>query len=563
MLVKGTGLGTLLWVGATIASVGLVACGKKRAPAASLNPPCGSTCNVNAAGGAESAPPLDLDLDCGLSPEVQALHDQILQPAELAEQPATCEAAVAAKSYIGCEFWPTVTANDVASIFDFAVVVANTGDKPAEVAVTYRDEELARVTVAPESLEKIFLPWVDELKASKERCGEGDGNESSVLLRRGAYHLTSDFPVVVYQFNPLEFAQAGGPPGKSWAECKNSEQPNSYSNDASLLLPTQAMGTSYRGMMLLKASPGMSTLTVTAPSDHTRVTVYPPPDAALAPGFGVRASDDGEPQSFDLDAGDVLQMFPSSTTLNGAVVESDHPVQVISGNECTNVPDDVFFCDHLEETVPPAQALGRRYLLSAPTGPNSTPIKYALQLNGNQDDTKLYYLGNKPKGAPSSLQAGQSVFLADVSGRFEVFADHEFGVLLFFQGGDREAALSGNTDPSQSIAVPTEQFRRRYVFLAPDDYLVSYADVIAPAGTVIKLDGRVAETKRETFECSGFELLRIWLDSSQGGIHVLEGSLPIGVQVVGHASYTSYQYPGGLNVSVIAPEPTLPHPPVK
>lgn len=144
-----------------------------------------------------------------------------------------------------------------------------------------------------------------------------------------------------------------------------------------------------------------------------------------------------------------------------------------------------------------------------------------------------------------------------------MFADHEFGVLLFLQGGDREAALSGNTDPSQSIAVPTEQFRRRYVFLAPDDYLVSYADVIAPAGTVIKLDGRVAETKRETFECSGFELLRIWLDSSQGGIHVLEGSLPIGVQVVGHASYTSYQYPGGLNVSVIAPEPTLPHPPVK
>jgi hypothetical protein len=161
------------------------------------------------------------------------------------------------------------------------------------------------------------------------------------------------------------------------------------------------------------------------------------------------------------------------------------------------------------------------------------------------------------------LQAGQSVFLANVSGRFEVFADHEFGVLLFLQGGESEVALSGNTDPSQSIAVPTEQFRRRYVFLAPDDYLVSYADVIAPAGTVVKLDGRIAETTRDTFECSGFELLRIWLDSSQGGIHVLEGSLPIGVQVVGHASYTSYQYPGGLNVSVIAPEPTLPHPPVK
>jgi hypothetical protein len=551
-------------MGATIASVGLVACGKKRAPAASLDAPCrGSACNTS--GGAESEPPLDLDLDCGLTPEVQALHDQLLQPAELAEQPATCEAAVAAKSYIGCDFWPTVTANAVANIFDFTVVVANTGEESAEVVVGYRDDELARVTVAPASLEKIYLPWVDELKGSINRCGDDDSplNTNSVLLRRGAYHLTSDFPVVVYQFSPLEFAPMGGPPGKSWTECTNSFEPNSYTNDASLLLPTQAMGTSYRGVMLTKTNPGQSFFTVTAPNDHTRLTVYPPPDTSVASGPGVPSTDDGEPRSFDLDAGDVLQMFPSSATLSGAVLESNQPVQLISGNECTNIPEDIWACDHLEETVPPAQALGRRYLLAAPTGPKSKPIRYALQLNGNQDDTHLYYLGNRPKGAPTSLQAGESVFLANVSGHFEVFGDHEFGVLLYLQGGSSDDALNGNTDPSQSIAIPTEQFRRRYVFLAPDDYLVSYADVTVPTGTIVKLDGRVAETKRETFDCAGFELLRIWLDSSQGGIHVLEGNLPIGVQVVGHASYTSYQYPGGLNVSEIAPAPTLPHPPVK
>jgi hypothetical protein len=96
------------------------------------------------------------------------------------------------------------------------------------------------------------------------------------------------------------------------------------------------------------------------------------------------------------------------------------------------------------------------------------------------------------------------------------------------------------------------------VFLAPDDYPVTYADVIAPREAVITLDGAVVETTRESFECSAYELMRIPLESGNDGVHVLEGSEPIGVQVIGHASYTSYQYPGGLNVSEIAPKPRKP-----
>jgi IgGFc binding protein len=135
------------------------------------------------------------------------------------------------------------------------------------------------------------------------------------------------------------------------------------------------------------------------------------------------------------------------------VIESDQPVQVISGNECTNVPYDVLACDHLEETLPPAQALGRRYFVAAPTGPNGDPISYAVQLTGNQNDTLLYYLGTKPLHAPGGLQAGKSALLLNVSGNFEVFGDHEFGVLLFLQGGESDPALSENTDPSQSVAM--------------------------------------------------------------------------------------------------------------
>ena len=555
MSTKCAGVGTPLLAFATFFAWGLPACERERAPLVSLDPPReGSTSSSSdEMGGATN----DVPSSCGLTAKGRAVHAALPQPLAVAEQPATCEAAVAGKSYIGCDFWPTVTANLVPSIFDFAVVVANTGKTPAEVVVRYREEELARVTVAPASLEKIYLPWVDELKGWVEPCESGEGSNESVVVRGGAYHLTSDYPVVVYQFNPLEFAPMGGPPGKEWDECTATEVGNSYSNDASLLLPTQAMGTSYRGMTLTRGS-GLETLTVTATRDGTGVTVYPLSDAVIAEGAGVPRVKGALPPSFMLDAGDVLQMLPGLGTLSGTVIESDQPVQVISGNECTNIPYDVAACDHLEETLPPAQALGRRYFVGAPTGPAGAPIRYAVQLTGNQDETLLYYTGTKPSHAPGALRAGESVLLTNLSANFEVFGDHEFGVLLFLQGGESDPGLSTNTDPSQSVAVPAEQFRRRYVFLAPDDYLVTYADVIAPSGAVITLDGAVVEANSEPFECSDYALVRIRLESAKDGVHVLEGSEPIGVQIIGHASYTSYQYPGGLNVSAIAPAPRKP-----
>src|SRR5438876_3180988 len=41
------------------------------------------------------------------------------------EEPTTCEQAAANRTYVGCDFWPTIVANPVYVDFDPAVVVAN------------------------------------------------------------------------------------------------------------------------------------------------------------------------------------------------------------------------------------------------------------------------------------------------------------------------------------------------------------------------------------------------------------------------------------------------------
>ena len=82
------------------------------------------------------------------------------------DNPQTCAEATANSSYVGCDFWPTVVYNPVYSVFDFAVVVANAGNAPAQVSVT-RNGMMAQVTVQPGSLEAIRLPWVPELNGAK------------------------------------------------------------------------------------------------------------------------------------------------------------------------------------------------------------------------------------------------------------------------------------------------------------------------------------------------------------------------------------------------------------
>ena len=549
------------WRVALAGVVALAGCSEKRAPVAALEGPCrhtslGQVCHTLGGAPAQDDDEPVLELECDLPPEGQALRDEVWDPTPQAEQPETCEEAVASKSYVGCEFWPTVTANGVAYIFDFAVVVANTGAEPADVVVERDGEQFAHVTVAPNSLEKIFLPWVDALKVGLIECDENRvAPAKSVRVAHGAYHLTSDRPVVAYQFNPFEFETSGGPPDKDWKECTRA----SYSNDASLLLPVQALGTSYRGMTFSSVDDWLEsppTLTVTGTADDTTVTVYAPANYSVSAGVGVPPIPKGSKYDFTLNAGDVLQLSSSDLSLAGALIESDRPVQVISGHYCADVPSGVYTCDHLEETLPPAQALGRRYLVAPPTGPDGLPIPYAVTFQGNQDGTQLFYPGGKPKGAPDTLQAGESSFIANVDEKFEVLATRELGLLLFLQGGSAIDNLS--TDPSQSISVPLQQYRRRYVFLAANDYVVNYADVIAPSGAVIEVDGKVVTAEREPFSCSSYEVVRVWLDQSGDGIHVLEASEPVSVQVLGHAFATSYQYPGGLNFSEISEAPPRP-----
>ncbi|MDD5307107.1 MAG: IgGFc-binding protein [Deltaproteobacteria bacterium] len=509
--------------------------------------------NTGTGRGMDASPDTDTGADSGAGTDTDSAYDT-----EYVPDPETCEEAAQSHTYVGCDFWPTVLPNTVGTHFDYAVVVSNAGTATATVTIEHEGKVVASGDVAPSGLKKFFLPWVAALKNWNVPCGETGFPvlplSASKRVVDGAYHLTSTVPVTVFQFSPLEYGAKGGPEGKDWSACKKCIGGcYSYTNDASLLLPSTALTGNYR----ITAPPGQNAsvvepgyFAVTGIEDGTTVKIKVGPLGEVKAGGGLSAAQAGQIFSFKLAKAEVVIVTGTPTTdLSGTILNADKPVQAISGAPCHQMPAGVTACDHLEETVVPAETLGRRYFVVVPTSARGQPVGHIVRIYGNVDNTKLTYFGVPPAGAPATINAGEVYDLGQVGTGFEVKGSHELAVTSFLLGSQISDTQSSHSqgDPAQSNVQPVEQYRKKYVFLAPDDYISSYADVVAPTGAAITLDGETV-TAAEEKASNGYAVRRIKLGAGQDGAHVIESDQPFGMQVMGYGSWTSYQYPGGLNL---------------
>lgn len=506
-----------------------------------------------------------------------------------------CAPSTLERSYIGCEYWPTVTPNGlVYSGFSFAVAIASASKVDADVVIYQGTKKVATAQVPAGGVVAVKLPWVAALRHDALTATDKasfDAAYPSVLLPGGAYHLKSTQPVTVSQFNPLEFeipATAACPDVMGTGKC------NSFTNDASMLLPTNSLGKSYIGVSwpaggfkttsgAIMSSPGF--LTVVAVSDNT--TVHVVAAGKIRPGgASIKALTAGQAADYVLNKGDVLQLLsaaPASATdcasqpngskicnapaghdLTGTQITATAPVQVIAGHDCANVPSKVAACDHMEESLIPVPTWGNSVLVAAPqavigaataTGnPDVQVVRVMSAVNGNQ----LTFDPPVPSLTNKTLNAGAFVDIPIDNKSYQISGTGAIQVAQFMAGGDQvDKANSGTPqskgDPSLSLAVPSSQFRTSYTFLVPDSYTYDFVNVIAEAGTVLTLDGtEVANPKWKPIGSSNFSVARLPL---VGGNHTMTAESAFGIVVYGYGAYTSYMYPGGLNLKVGKPTP--------
>jgi hypothetical protein len=400
-----------------------------------------------------------------------------------------CLSAELSKGSLGCSFWtiPPTTDPHLGRGSCFAAMIANTWDRPVSLSAELGPDPLDisrsiylprkvgdRTTYEPVSgplavgdVAVVFLSQMSLPPGTKDfiPCPDGvvpafDGDpirHRTTLTR--AFHLRADAPVTAYSMFPYGGAASHVP-------------------TATLLLPVTSWSTNYRAVSTSLVGPNARTVVqIIANEDDTDVWIAP--SRNIEDGEDVGGTARGVPKMWRLSRGQALQLSQLDD-LTGSPIESNKPVGLFGGAECSNIPADVASCDLTQQQIVPLSQWGSAYPLvpyRSRIGAAGAIVQERVPYSfvGAASGTVLSYDPARPTGAPETLEPGQAVsFMTDqlVVVRSQD-ASHPFHAAVYmtgekFNSPDGVTLTSG--DPDFVNLVPSEQFLDRYVFFADFTY---------------------------------------------------------------------------------------------
>jgi len=490
-----------------------------------------------------------------------------------------CEVAKEQPSNVGCEFWAVqldqqdALNNPVTA--PWGIAVSNAGQGQADVTIEINTAPVGQpvqtqvvqtLSVGAGTLVPVTLPMRTVDCGAKPNDFAAPGS----CLSSNAYRITSSLPVIVYQFNVYA---------------------NSYSNDASLLLPTNALGKQYRvlgwpaGNPVPIVIPGgaaiadRSYVTVVGTQAGTSVTVKPswrikgnaPISATPAGGSLTVTLGPFDVLNLETDDGTLQDDPKSIADLSGSVVEASAPVAVFSGVELARAPvgvidvpkpggwqsGDTCCGDHLEEQLLPMESVGTHYVI-----PRS-PVR---SLGGYREPDIVRFVGVAERArVTTNLPAPFDSFTLEPGEvkttwtKDDVVASSDKPVMvgqILLSNQYLDGRYIG--DPSLTIFPAVEQARREYRILSPSGWDQSWLVLAVPKAATTLLDG--APMTACEVEPAGsmqgveYESRRC---AVQAGVHSITGDQPFGIVAYGYGSAGSYALAGGADVKRIYSPPPL------
>ena len=479
-------------------------------------------------------------------------------------------------SYMGCDYWGADLDNAFVpggeeGVYDaqgqqYAIVVSNPHPEyPADIEILAWDEALdSEFSVLGEIYDESagwLLPFpLEPLEPGGLRVYNLPARDlNHTMQARLAYHVRASIPVTAYQFNPLDNVGV-------------------FSNDASLLLPTNVLGVHYLVMtreQTFASLRGYVTVLAVRPGEtQVSITVTAP----TLVGDGIGHLEPGDTITRTLQTYDVLNIETDAigADLTGSLVLASQPVAVFGGSEASNAPntehcgadgrcewdadtpcvnnaDCVSFntccADHLEQQLFPVKTWGKHYLAakSFDRGGESD----VWRILASEDGTQVVTV---PEQVSIPLLNAGEWFDFRSREHFEIMATKPILVGQFLAAQDdpgpgRQPNDAGIGDPAFILTVPTEQLREDYVVLAPMHYELDYVTLVAPQGATVLFDGE--PVPEEAFELFGTGQHRVARFPVADGVHRVSADQPVGVYVYGFDVYVSYGYPGGLDLKAI------------
>ncbi len=506
------------------------------------------------------------------------------------------------KTNVGCDYWAADLDNAFvpggsgfldAAAAPYAVVVSNPHpDFTAEVSIYEKDgadADLVTVQsalVPPLGLQVFLLPRRD-----------ADGTVQAYR----AYRVRSSIPIVAYQFNPLDNEDV-------FSNDASLLLPSHVLGDRYLIMTREQTFDRLRGYLTvigIDEEPTTVRVTVTAPTQpgvggipalmpgdtfettlhafevlniethapgadltgslveaDAHVVVFGGSEAANVPNTNhCIGRDANHCVEVDEVTGEGVCEYDRTAPCRGddecgGVCEYDPTVPCEDNYDCNDANLNTCCADHLEQQLFPIATWGRHYI-GTKSYDRGLENDY-WRILAAEDDTKVETV--PPQAIIPTLDAGKW-FEFGSREHFEIISDKPIMVGQFLASEQApnpnlrdiiEEGDAGIGDPAFILAVPVEQFRGDFVFLAPDKYALDYVSVIAPVGAQVFFDEVPIPVSWEPVgEGDTWHIARFPIGD---GVHFIQSDLPLSVIVYGYDQYVSYGYPGGLNLDVVDPE---------
>ncbi len=423
----------------------------------------------------------------------------------------------------------------------FAIVVSNPQAREVNVTVTGPNGETIMKTIAAGTVEAIKPNVAPNTIPDQSNDGSG--------VAKKAYKITSDLPIVAYQFNPLENV-------------------NVFSNDASLLIPTTVYDVEYFTFSWPTEDRRPQNhayhgyLSVVANADNTVVEVTP--TAAVRASATQPAIAANTPTMFTLNAHDVLTLQAvAGGDLTGSKIRSVDGTTTFGafgGHEAmgfgeSTPPDGTHTlgpccADHIEEMLFPTSTWGKTFAITRSKQRLNEPD--LLRIMAQKPNTTISFDPAPSAGTCNTLQPGQFCEVK-IQGDTGITASEPVLVAHYLESAIWQDFLFGGSvgegDPSFSIAVPVEQFRTEYTVLVPSQYSKNFLSIAAPGAGAVIVDGLVVALT--PYAGGLYRAARMQVNAGQ---HVIKCPNGCGVEVMGYSDAVSYMFAGGLDLKQIVLE---------
>lgn len=316
----------------------------------------------------------------------------------------------------------------------------------------------------------------------------------------------------------------------------------SFSNEASLIFPVTALGTTYFVSSHQGEYSFGSMFGVVAVDNNTKVEVFD--------NFGEQID------TVTLEEGQVFQSVNEESLMTGWQIVSDKPIAAFSGTDCTSVGSSPVACDMLYEMLMPVSDLASEYVACPTatrplncTGTECSPDMF--QVIATQDNTTVTF---SPTFVRESvvLDQGQSIeYESQVP--HTVIADKPVSFNQLLVSGQAGTPQAGIGDPSLIVVTPPTEFSFLNAFIIPPDLAaVNFITVTFEKGSPPSIDGGFpdideflcpADLEAGVIDGVSFCCATVSVDV---GAHSIESNWPFGLVVTGFSQGMSYGYTGGF-----------------